>query len=352
MSRLVRVLVLGALLFAVGTAVAWGSFTATKVTPQTITAGSWGSSDLVVQAKTLQPNSSTQQIHPVLELVNRGTTSVDLSRTVIRYWFTDDPLNGSPVFYCFYAVINCANITGALSYLDPVRQGADYYLTIGFTSGAGMLQPGKGTGPLDFGIQNSMGQFFDQSDDWSFAGLTGTMSDAAHITASVSNFLVWGQEPEVSKASLSAYVLYMNNATSTNGDAAAQFGLNIVNESTSALDQDGITVRYWFTSDGPPATFDSSCYSPPLCPTASFQPVTPPRTKADMYMQLRLPAGTVRSGDGTGYIHVAFNRTGYYPNIDETNDWSWAPVAPSLAHNPNITVYYRGVLIGGTEPPG
>lgn len=351
MNRVLRCLVLGILFVGVGTMVAWGGFSTTQLTPQTITAGSWGTTgDLVVQAKTLQPNATTQQIHPVMELVNKGTTSVNLSKILIRYWFTDEPLTGDPVFSCFYAVIGCNNVSGSVNYLDPVRQGADYYVQIGFTAGAGTLQAGTSTGPIDVGIQNTLGQSFDQSDDWSFAGLTASLADAPHITASAAGFLVWGQEPVAKAPSTTAHTLYKNNDTNATGNASGEFVIDIVNTGTSALDQSKIKVRYWFTTDGPPATFDASCYSAPLCATASWQPVAPPRTKADMYLQLSLPAGTIRSGDGSGNFHVGFNRIGYSPNIDETNDWSWMSSSANFAQNPNITVYYQGRLIGGTEP--
>src|SRR5213076_205973 len=75
-------------------------------------------------------------IKPGFRIVNQTAAAVALSEFKIRYYFTRDT-NQSLTFSCDYAIFDCANLTGNFVPISAV--GADYYMEVGFTAGAGSV---------------------------------------------------------------------------------------------------------------------------------------------------------------------------------------------------------------------
>lgn len=164
------------------------------VTATTKPGGSTGTGAVKVQYKNNDSSATDNQIRLGLQLLNTGSAPIDLSTVKIRYWFTSD--GGSSTFgtYCDYAALGSANITHKVVAVAGPKTGADRYLEVGFTGGAGALAGGASTGELQLRLNKSDWSNFNENDDYSHAANT-TYSDASKVTAYVGTTLAWGIEP-------------------------------------------------------------------------------------------------------------------------------------------------------------
>ena len=71
--------------------------------------------------------TTTNWAAPYFEIVNTGTTAVPMSQLKLRYWFTREG-SDAQVFWCAYAMIDCANVRGA--FVEAEGQGASHYLEV------------------------------------------------------------------------------------------------------------------------------------------------------------------------------------------------------------------------------
>ncbi|MBN1309998.1 MAG: S8 family serine peptidase [Anaerolineae bacterium] len=158
------------------------------------TATGSGGSALKLQYMTPSTDTNAQGIAPYMQLFNIGASSIPLSEIKIRYWFT---ANGDQThnYWCDYASVGCGNIASQFVQLPVSRPGADYYLEIGFTSGAGNLEPGANTGPIQQRFSKSDWSNYTQSDDHSFDPSKIQYADWTKITVYQNGILVWGTEP-------------------------------------------------------------------------------------------------------------------------------------------------------------
>nr|6D5B_A Chain A, glycoside hydrolase WP_045175321 [Caldicellulosiruptor danielii]6D5B_B Chain B, glycoside hydrolase WP_045175321 [Caldicellulosiruptor danielii]6D5B_C Chain C, glycoside hydrolase WP_045175321 [Caldicellulosiruptor danielii]6D5B_D Chain D, glycoside hydrolase WP_045175321 [Caldicellulosiruptor danielii]6D5B_E Chain E, glycoside hydrolase WP_045175321 [Caldicellulosiruptor danielii]6D5B_F Chain F, glycoside hydrolase WP_045175321 [Caldicellulosiruptor danielii]6D5B_G Chain G, glyco len=141
-----------------------------------------------------ETNSTTNTIRPWLKVVNTGSSSIDLSRVTIRYWYTVDGDRAQSAI-SDWAQIGASNVTFKFVKLSSSVSGADYYLEIGFKSGAGQLQPGKDTGEIQIRFNKSDWSNYNQGNDWSWLQSMTSYGENVKVTAYIDGVLVWGQEP-------------------------------------------------------------------------------------------------------------------------------------------------------------
>jgi serpin B len=136
---------------------------------------------------------TSNQIGPVIELVNTGTAAITLSNVTVRYWFTADGTQALQ-YSCDYTQRGCGNITSRFVKMATVANTADNYLELGFAATAGSLSAGQSTGGIQGRINKSDWSNFDQSNDHSYTG-NMTVADCDRIAVYVDGQKVWGNEP-------------------------------------------------------------------------------------------------------------------------------------------------------------
>lgn len=127
-----------------------------------------GPTDLTVQYlnyNAATPNDTIAEAG--IRIRNNTASAIPLSSIVVRYWFTKNGAT-SVAPACWWWSPACSNVT--LSIGSASATGADSYVEIGFTSGAGSLAAGATTQPIDLGI--TFGVNTNETDDYSYGNQT------------------------------------------------------------------------------------------------------------------------------------------------------------------------------------
>jgi hypothetical protein len=131
-----------------------------------------------------------KQLKPHLNIVNLSGSTVPLPELKVRYYFTRDT-NQTSAFTSHVAVVGCANLTTRFVPLSNPLNNADYYLEIGFTTGAGNLAANGQTGDLFVRINKIDWSNFTETNDYSYDGTKTRFADWSRVTVYRNNSLVW-----------------------------------------------------------------------------------------------------------------------------------------------------------------
>lgn len=145
-----------------------------------------------LQYRTGDTVTTDNQVKPQFTIVN-GDTSVALSSLKIRYYFSENTAQTINAF-CDYAAVNCANITTTIVSI-PAVAGADHYLEVGFTAGAGSLAPNASSGEIQIRLAKADWSNFNESNDYSFDATKLAFADWNKAAIYNSGILAWGITP-------------------------------------------------------------------------------------------------------------------------------------------------------------
>jgi hypothetical protein len=146
--------------------------------------------NIKVQCYNQSTAAITNQIYLNIRLVNTGINVIPLSKVKIRYYYTIDgakPQN----FSCDWSSIGSGNVTGTFVTMLTPKTGADTFLEIGFTGGAGSLAKGGNT-MIQARVSKNDWSNYNQTNDYSFNPSATTYADWDKVTGFV---LKWGAEP-------------------------------------------------------------------------------------------------------------------------------------------------------------
>ncbi|GIO84938.1 hypothetical protein J25TS5_18700 [Paenibacillus faecis] len=149
--------------------------------------------NLTIQAFNGITSESTNGISPKFKVINTGDSAIRLSDVKLRYYYTVDGEN-SQSFWCDWASIGNANVTGHFVKLATPVAGADYALEIGFASSAGTLDPGQ-SAEIQTRFSKADWSNYNQTDDYSFKASGSQFENHAQVTGYLNGQLVWGIEP-------------------------------------------------------------------------------------------------------------------------------------------------------------
>ncbi|QMW04693.1 cellulose binding domain-containing protein [Spirosoma foliorum] len=287
-------------------------------------------------------------IRPYLTLVNEGSTPVPYSELTARYWFTAENFAGINT-WIDYAQLGNSTVQLKYVVLDQPRNGALGYIEYSFTSAAGNLAAGGNSGPIQSRFANTDWTDLTETDDYSFKAQS-SYAENDRITLYRNGTLIWGTEPAV-VAPVVKLKVYSENKNYNTGSNSISTYLKITNEGNVPVSYGDVAVRYWFTAEGTQnlnywidyAKLGNSAVTGQFVRNVG-------RTNADTYFELKVNPiiGSLYPVSNTGNIQYRIAKADW-SNFNETNDFSYKP-AGTMAENANVTIYYKGQLIYGTEP--
>jgi cellulose 1,4-beta-cellobiosidase len=137
-------------------------------------------------------NASSQNLQPHFEVINNGSTSVDLTTLTLRYYFTKDGCSDTLTSDCDYATLGCGVISVAFN--TATGTNADEYAEVSFASGT--LAPGASTGEIQPRLHAvNYTCTFTQTNDYSFDPTKTSYTYWSNVTLYQGGTLVWGTEP-------------------------------------------------------------------------------------------------------------------------------------------------------------
>ena len=128
----------------------------------------------------------------------------------------------------------------------------------------------------------------------------------------------------------------------------------IYNAGTTAIPLSDLTIRYWFTINVEKTMVFNCDYAFLGCAnlTGTYTKLPTAKTNADYYLEVsfKASAGNLAAGGNSGEIQTRLNKSDY-TNMTQTDDYSFDGTKSSFALWDHVTVYNKGVLVYGVEPP-
>jgi hypothetical protein len=161
--------------------------------------------------------------------------------------------------------------------------------------------------------------------------------------------LVAGVEPASVAAVPRFTVLAQNQNKKPTANTISTY-LQVRNEGGTPVAYQDLTVRYWFSPDGPQQLNSYLDYAQL---GANNVRITFGQAGTETYAELHFAAGlgVFAPLSSTGNVQYRIAKSDW-SNFNQANDYSYQAAASALAANPNITAYVQGQLVYGQEPAG
>ncbi|MBO0356577.1 T9SS type A sorting domain-containing protein [Hymenobacter sp. BT186] len=293
-------------------------------------------------------NSPTNNaIKPNLQLVNLSAAAIPYQQLTVRYWLTVEDF-AATVATIDWAQLGTNAVRARYVALTQPVQGAFGYVEYSFTAAAGSLSAGANSGPIQSRINKQTYTNFNEADDYSYA-TNNTYQQNGRITIYRNGVLVGGTEPAPVAAVPRFTVLSQNRANKPVSNTISTY-LQVRNDGNTPVAYQDLTVRYWFSPDGPQPLNAFVDYA--QLGTNNVN-ISFGQAGTETYAELRFAAalGTFSPLSSTGNVQYRLAKSNW-SNFNQANDFSYQVAASALAANPNITAYVQGQLVYGQEPAG
>jgi len=149
-----------------------------------------------VQDRSHDNDNPDNTLYSLYQIVNTGSSAVQLASLTMRYWFTNEN-SGDPLeFDCDWAQINCSNVSGRFVVLARPTATANTYLEISFKSGAGSVAAGRNSGEIQTRVHHVNWSNFNTTESYSFiSDESFVYKDTQTVTLYQNGSLIWGTEP-------------------------------------------------------------------------------------------------------------------------------------------------------------
>ncbi|MFY7826577.1 MAG: cellulose binding domain-containing protein [Flectobacillus sp.] len=295
-------------------------------------------------------NSATNNhIKPFLTLVNESNQAIPYNELTVKYWFTPENYTGINT-WIDYAALGNSNVKMSYNNLLNPRNNALGYVEYSFLTAAGNLGANANSGIIQSRFANTNWSDLNEQNDYSWTN-TNTAIFVNNITVYRNGKLIWGQEP-ASVPINQVLKVYANSKSQPNSNTISTF-LTLNNEGNLPVNYKDVKIRYWFTKDGSAnlnAFFDYVQLGNAQV-TGTFGSVSN-KQGADSYFDLgfNTTAGILYPLSNSGNINFRIAKTDW-SNFNQNDDYSYMNVnGNALSLNANISVYYQGNLLFGSEP--
>ncbi|WP_010252575.1 cellulose binding domain-containing protein [Acetivibrio cellulolyticus] len=322
-------------------------------------------------------SDSINTIYPNFRVTNLGSTSLDLSKVKLRYYYTIDG-DKSQNFWCDWSSVGSSNVTGTfMKYVTPYTN-ADYYIEIGFKSGAGYLTSGSNI-EVKSRIAKTDWSNYSQKNDYSFNSSASNYVEWNYVSGLIDDIEVYGIAPgELSSTSTPSITPTLTStltppttiptvtptSSSTilkvefyNGNTSATINtiypnFRITNLSSSSIDLSTVKLRYYYTIDGEKkqsfwcdwSTVGSANVN------GTFTKLATSYTTADYYMEIGFTSGAGYLTSGSSIeVKTRFAKTNWR-DFTQTNDYSFNGTITSYTEWNYVTAYVDNSLVWGIPP--
>ncbi len=155
--------------------------------------------------------------------------------------------------------------------------------------------------------------------------------------------------PTVATGQANLTLAYQNGNTNPTSNQI-QIAVKLTNTGSSPISLTDVKFRYWYTADSSQEQIFVCDYATSDCANVQGQVVKNPtaQTNADTYLEIGFTSGTL-AGNASTEVKVRIH-TSTYTNYNQSNDYSFDSTATNYAPAQHMGLYYKGVLVGGTQP--
>ncbi|MEM7656648.1 MAG: lamin tail domain-containing protein [Bacteroidota bacterium] len=302
----------------------------------------------------LESNTDTTEF---VELYNTGAAPVDLSGYTFSAGITFTFPSGAMIGAGEYVVV----AVNAVAFENFYGCTPDYDFSGGLSNSGELVRLENGAGGLIDEVSYDDGGGWPTAADGSGPSieLLDPMSDNTDPANWAASLIDGGTPGAMNQGTGTGCIVIPNVAldykNSENGESAItnrtiKPQLRIKNLDTQTLDLADFTARYYFTSDavGPMTltclSSDAGCGNT----LTSLMAINPAVAGADRYFEVGFSSGTIAPGQRVNTKTKIGNTANL--SFDEADDFSFVGIITDHVFNPYVTLYYKGILIQGTEP--
>lgn len=159
------------------------------------------SESIKVQMYNMNTNATINSLYPSFLIMNTGSTGINLNDVKVRYYYTIDGDKSQNIYIDSVSGVNSSDVTASVVKMSSTLNGADYYVEVGFTSSAGILNPSSHIG-ISLRIAKSDWTNYTQTNDYSFNPSASTYVDWNKTPVYIGGVLKWGAEPTLAANSI------------------------------------------------------------------------------------------------------------------------------------------------------